>query len=77
LYTHKKQSGGAGQYARVAGYVEPMEEGTPPEFVNQIVGNAIPPSYIPACEKVRARIATQTEKERETHPSFLKHGRSE
>ena len=51
-YTHKKQSGGAGQYARVVGYIEPIET-VKPEFVNQIVGNAIPPNFIPACEKVR------------------------
>ena len=51
-YTHKKQSGGAGQYARVVGYIEPIEE-VKSEFVNQIVGNAIPPNFIPACEKVR------------------------
>ena len=51
-YTHKKQSGGAGQYARVVGYIEPIET-VKPEFVNQIVGNAIPPNFIPACEKVQ------------------------
>lgn len=60
-FTHKKQSGGAGQYARVAGYVEPLDEDDLDEkdraagkkvlFVNQTVGGSIPPNFIPACEK--------------------------
>ena len=58
FYTHKKQSGGAGQYARVIGFVEPMEmdpdTGKDIEFVNQVMGGNIPSNYIPACEKVRA-----------------------
>jgi elongation factor G len=49
-YTHKKQTGGAGQYGRIAGYVEPFAE---EEFIfdNKITGGAIPTQYIPACEK--------------------------
>ncbi|MEN6330907.1 MAG: elongation factor G [Smithella sp.] len=49
-YTHKKQTGGAGQFGRIAGYIEPI---TDVEFVfdNQIVGGAIPTQFIPACEK--------------------------
>ncbi|MBC8392190.1 MAG: elongation factor G, partial [Deltaproteobacteria bacterium] len=49
-YTHKKQTGGAGQYARVAGYMEPV---TDADFVfeNKITGGAIPTQFISACEK--------------------------
>jgi elongation factor G len=53
-YTHKKQSGGAGQFGRVIGYIEPMtpdENGNSTEFVNKVVGGNIPSSYIPACQK--------------------------
>ena len=49
-YTHKKQSGGSGQYGRVAGFIEPLEEGDY-EFVNKIKGGSIPTEYIPACDK--------------------------
>lgn len=49
-YTHKKQTGGAGQYGRVAGYMEPYEEGNY-NFINQIKGGAIPTEYIPSCDK--------------------------
>ncbi len=49
-YTHKKQTGGAGQYGRVAGYMEPVSE-TDFVFENRIVGGKIPSQYIDACEK--------------------------
>jgi elongation factor G len=49
-YTHKKQTGGAGQYGRVAGFMEPSEEGIY-EFVNEIKGGVIPTEYIPAVNK--------------------------
>ncbi|MGM0675330.1 MAG: elongation factor G [Spirochaetota bacterium] len=47
-YTHKKQTGGAGQFGRVAGYIEPSEENY--EFVNAIKGGVIPQEYVPACD---------------------------
>ena len=52
-YTHKKQIGGSGQYARVAGFMEPFEgeEGEVYHFVNQIKGGMIPTEYIPSCDK--------------------------
>ena len=49
-YTHKKQTGGAGQYGRVAGYMEPFAGGDY-EFVDNIRGAAIPTEYIPSCDK--------------------------
>jgi elongation factor G len=49
-YVHRKQTGGAGQFARVAGFLEPVADD---EFIfeNQVFGGAIPTQYIPACEK--------------------------
>ena len=49
-YTHKKQTGGSGQFARVAGFIEPLEEGNY-EFVDSIVGGVIPREFIPSCDK--------------------------
>ena len=51
LYTHKKQTGGSGQYAKVGGYVEPLPEGGEFEFVNEVRGGAIPTEFIPSVEK--------------------------
>lgn len=50
-YTHKKQSGGAGQFARVNMHIEPVEPGGGFQFDNKIVGGAIPKEYIPGVEK--------------------------
>jgi elongation factor G len=50
-YTHKKQTGGSGQFARVKLDIEPGEPGTGFEFVSKIVGGSIPKEYIPGVEK--------------------------
>jgi elongation factor G len=50
-YTHKKQTGGSGQFARVKIVAEPSEPGQPFEFENEIVGGAVPKEYIPGVEK--------------------------
>ena len=50
-YTHKKQTGGSGQFARVKIIAEPTEPGVPFEFENEIVGGAVPKEFIPGVEK--------------------------
>ena len=52
-YTHKKQTGGSGQYARVCGFLEPLPADAVEayEFVDEIVGGSIPREFIPACDK--------------------------
>ncbi len=50
-YTHKKQTGGSGQFARVKIEFEPGEPGTGFKFENKIVGGAVPKEFIPGVEK--------------------------
>ena len=52
-YLHKKQSGGAGQYGRIIGHIEPLtgEELTKLEFNDRTIGMNIPKPFIPAIEK--------------------------
>ncbi|WP_428492883.1 elongation factor G [Rhodopila sp.] len=50
-YTHKKQSGGSGQYAEVKIIFEPLERNTGVVFENKVVGGSVPKEYIPAVEK--------------------------
>ena len=59
-YTHKKQSGGSGQFARVAGYIEPISEDEVVdadgerkdyEYISKIKGGSIPTEFIPSCDK--------------------------
>ena len=50
-YTHKKQSGGSGQYAEVKITFEPKERNTGIEFHNGVVGGSVPKEYIPAVDK--------------------------
>jgi elongation factor G len=52
-YTHKKQTGGKGQFARVIGFIEPLPSDAVEhyEFVDDTVGGSIPREFIPACDK--------------------------
>ena len=55
-FAYKKQTGGAGQYAKIIGFIEPMqpdpESGKDVEFENLVMGGNIPSGFIPAIEKV-------------------------
>ncbi|MBN9279052.1 MAG: elongation factor G [Hyphomicrobium sp.] len=51
-YTHKKQSGGSGQFARVKLRLEPQEPGSGNEFDSEIVGGTVPKEYIPGVESI-------------------------
>jgi elongation factor G len=50
-YTHKKQTGGSGQFARVKMTIEPNEQGKGFEFVNKVVGGNVPKEFIPGVAK--------------------------
>ncbi len=52
-YTHRKQTGGSGQFAKVVGYIEPLPKDAVEtyEFVNDTFGGSIPREFIPACDK--------------------------
>jgi elongation factor G len=52
-YTHKKQTGGSGQFGKVVGFIEPLpaDAAQAYEFVDEVVGGRIPREFIPACDK--------------------------
>ncbi len=50
-YTHKKQTGGSGQYARVKLRFEPLSPGSGFVFENEVVGGTVPKEYVPGVEK--------------------------
>ncbi len=50
-YTHKKQTGGSGQFARVKLHIEPNEQGKGYEFENKVVGGNVPKEYVPGVAK--------------------------
>ncbi|WP_420392760.1 elongation factor G [Acuticoccus sp.] len=57
-YTHKKQTGGTGQFARVKLVIEPNEIGAGYEFVSEVVGGSVPKEYVPGVEKGIASVMT-------------------
>lgn len=57
-FTHKKQSGGAGQYGKVIGVLEPLDpqDFTKLEFEDRTIGTNIPKQFVPAVEKVQTSV---------------------
>ena len=56
-YTHKKQSGGSGQFGRIKFTVEPGERGSGVVFIDEVKGGNVPKEYIPSVEKGMREIA--------------------
>jgi elongation factor G len=53
-YTHKKQTGGSGQFAKIVGFMEPivpLDLTKPYEFADEVTGGSIPREYVPSCDK--------------------------
>lgn len=58
-FTHKKQSGGSGQYGKVIGVLEPLdaEDSTKVEFDDQTMGTNVPKQFVPAIERVCTNVS--------------------